>query len=164
MVHALIATKAAASLDLLLQHGANPNAMTLSQVEEDKVTPGYLAACMGWLPGLQALVEAGADLAISRGAGLKNKTALHVAAEHCHTTVVEYIVSLTTAKYHLQVDSMGKKEKRKKKKKKKKKNDTHLFHIRRQGSSLCFSFRAHRFGFLSDPDMSIASRSSGYSR
>lgn len=108
MIHALIAMRATTSLDLLLQHGANPNALTLSQVEEDKVTPSYLAASMGWLPGLQALVEAGADLATSRGAGLKNKTALHVAAEHCHTTVIEYIVSLTAPKYHSQVDSMGK--------------------------------------------------------
>lgn len=107
MIHTVVASKAPQSLDLLLAHGANPNAMTLSQVEDDKVTPGYLAASIGWLPGLQALVEAGADITISRGAGLKNKTALHVAAEHCHTTVVEYIVSLTPPKYHVQVDSMG---------------------------------------------------------
>lgn len=108
MLHTLIAIKATQSMDLLLAHGANPNAMTLSQSEEDKVTPGYLAASLGWLPGLQTLVEAGADLTTSRGAGLKNKTALQVAAEHCHTTVVEYIVSLTSPKYHGQVDSMGK--------------------------------------------------------
>lgn len=37
MIHALIVTKAPGSLDLLLQQGANPNAMTLSQNEEDKV-------------------------------------------------------------------------------------------------------------------------------
>ncbi|KAL9551230.1 hypothetical protein MBANPS3_004361 [Mucor bainieri] len=107
MIHTLIVVKASTSLDLLLQHGANPNAMTLSQVEDDKVTPAYLAASLGWLPGLQALVEAGADLCNARGAGLKNKTALHVAAEHCHTPIVEYIVSLTPPKYHSQVDSMG---------------------------------------------------------
>ncbi|KAI7900214.1 uncharacterized protein BX663DRAFT_518963 [Cokeromyces recurvatus] len=65
------------TLELLLQHGANPNAMTLSHVEEDKVTPGYLAA---------TLTEAGADLTISR--------ALHIAAEHCHTTVVDILYHL----------------------------------------------------------------------
>lgn len=108
MLHTLIVIKASQSTELLLSHGANPNAMTLSQVEDDKVTPGYLAASIGWLAGLQMLVEAGTDLTISRGAGLKNKTALHVAAEHCHTTIVEYIVSLTPPKYHSQVDSMGK--------------------------------------------------------
>ncbi|GAA5815677.1 hypothetical protein MFLAVUS_009190 [Mucor flavus] len=107
MLHTLVAIKAPASMDLLLSHGANPNAMTLSQAEEDKVTPGYLAASMGWLPGLQTLVEAGADICQARGAGLKNKTALHVAAEHCHTSIVEYIVSITPPKYHAQVDSMG---------------------------------------------------------
>lgn len=37
MIHALIVTKAPGSLDLLLQQGANPNVMTLSQAEEDKV-------------------------------------------------------------------------------------------------------------------------------
>jgi hypothetical protein len=108
MLHTLIAIKASTSMDLLLAHGANPNAMTLSQAEEDKVTPAYLASSFGWLQGLQALVEAGADLLAARGAGLKSKTSLHVAAEHCHTTVVEYIVSLTPPRYHLQVDSMGK--------------------------------------------------------
>ncbi|RCH99621.1 hypothetical protein CU098_000553 [Rhizopus stolonifer] len=107
MLHAMIAIKASAFMNILLQQGANPNAMTLSQVEEDKVTPGYLAASMGWILGLQALVEAGADLTQAKGAGLKNKTALHVAVENCHTTVVEYIVSLTPPKYHAQVDSMG---------------------------------------------------------
>ncbi|KAI9478035.1 MAG: hypothetical protein EXX96DRAFT_569336 [Benjaminiella poitrasii] len=107
LLHTAVAMKAMGTLELLLQHGANPNSITLSQVEEDKLTPGYLAASMGWLPGLQALVDAGADITLSRGSGLKNKTALHVAAEHCHTTVVEYIVSLTPSKYHFQVDSMG---------------------------------------------------------
>ncbi|ORE08817.1 ankyrin [Rhizopus microsporus var. microsporus] len=107
MLHAMIAIKATSCIDLLLQHGANPNAMTLSDVEEDKITPVYLAASMGWLPGLQTLIEAGADLVMARGAGVKNKTALHVAAEHCHITVVEYIISMTSPKYHLQVDTAG---------------------------------------------------------
>ncbi|CEG64539.1 hypothetical protein RMATCC62417_01491 [Rhizopus microsporus] len=107
MLHAMIAIKATSCIDLLLQHGANPNAMTLSDVEEDKMTPVYLAASMGWLPGLQTLIEAGADLVMARGAGVKNKTALHVAAEHCHITVVEYIISMTSPKYHLQVDTTG---------------------------------------------------------
>lgn len=37
MIHALIVTKAPGSLDLLLEQGANPNVMTLSQNEDDKV-------------------------------------------------------------------------------------------------------------------------------
>lgn len=37
MIHALIVTKAPGSLDLLLEQGANPNVMTLSQIEDDKV-------------------------------------------------------------------------------------------------------------------------------
>ncbi|KAF7722653.1 Ankyrin repeat domain-containing protein 55 [Apophysomyces ossiformis] len=107
MIHALIVTKAPGSLDLLLQQGANPNAMTLSQVEEDKVTPCYLAAAVGWLSGLQKLVQAGGDLMSARGAGSRNKTALHVAAEHCHAAVVEYIMGVTQGKLGLEVDSQG---------------------------------------------------------
>lgn len=37
MIHAIIVTKTAGALDLLLQQGANPNAMTLSDEEKDKV-------------------------------------------------------------------------------------------------------------------------------
>ncbi|KAL0097069.1 hypothetical protein J3Q64DRAFT_1046249 [Phycomyces blakesleeanus] len=37
LIHALIATKSPSSLDLLLQHGANPNCMTLSQTADDRV-------------------------------------------------------------------------------------------------------------------------------
>ncbi|KAI8148806.1 ankyrin repeat-containing domain protein [Fennellomyces sp. T-0311] len=107
MIHALIVTKAPGSLDLLLQQGANPNVMTLSQIEDDKVTPCYLAASVGWLTGLQKLVQAGGDLMAARGAGVKNKTVLHVAAEHCHAAVVEYIVNVTQGGLNLEEDSNG---------------------------------------------------------
>ncbi|KAI9299936.1 ankyrin repeat-containing domain protein [Cunninghamella echinulata] len=107
LIHALIVTKAPGSLDLLLQQGANPNAMTLSQQDEDKVSPCYLAAKVGWLAGLQKLVQAGGDLMTSRGGGNKNKTALHVAAEHCHAAVVEYIVQVTRGALNAIVDNQG---------------------------------------------------------
>ncbi|KAI8636899.1 ankyrin repeat-containing domain protein [Parasitella parasitica] len=107
MIHAAVVKKEKDALGFLLENGANPNAMTLSQVEDDKVTPVYLAASMGWLPGLEMLLKAGADLPNARGAGVKNKSALQVAAEHCHKATVEYIVSRTQPEYHLQVDSMG---------------------------------------------------------
>ncbi|KAI8099440.1 ankyrin repeat-containing domain protein [Halteromyces radiatus] len=107
LIHALIVTKAPGSLDLLLQQGANPNAMTLSTQEEEKCSPCYLAAKVGWLPGLQKLVQAGGDLITSRGGGNKNKTVLHVAAEHCHAAVVEYIVQMTQGELNNQVDTHG---------------------------------------------------------
>lgn len=72
------------------------------------MTPCYLAASVGWLPGLQKLVQAGGDLIAARGAGIKNKTALHVAAEHCHAAVVEYIVNETKGALNLEEDSNGK--------------------------------------------------------
>ncbi|KAI9260564.1 ankyrin repeat-containing domain protein [Phascolomyces articulosus] len=107
MIHALIVTKAPGALDLLLQQGANPNAMTMSELEEDKVTPCYLAASVGWLAGLQKLVQAGGDLIHARGQGPRNKTALHAAAEHCHAAVVEFIVGYTQGALNLEVDSIG---------------------------------------------------------
>lgn len=108
LIHTIVALRALTSLDLLLVQGANPNAMTLSQMEEDKVTPSYLASSLGWFQGLEALVNAGADLTLARGAGVKNKTALHVAAENCHVTAVEYIVANTPLNFHSQADSLGK--------------------------------------------------------
>lgn len=107
MVHALIVTKAPGALDLLLQQGGNPNAFTLSQPDEDKVTPCYLAAKVGWLAGLQKLVQAGGDLIRARGHGPLNKTALHVAAEHCHAAVAEFIVSYTEGALNAVLDSQG---------------------------------------------------------
>lgn len=44
----------------------------------------------------------------ARGGGVKNKTALHVAAEHCHAAVVEYIVNVTQGGLNLEEDSNGK--------------------------------------------------------
>lgn len=62
---------------------------------------------MGWQAGLQKLVQAGGDLMMARGGGVKNKTALHAAAEHCHAAVVEYIVDVTRGRLNLEVDGLG---------------------------------------------------------
>lgn len=105
LIHSVVALKAFASLDVLLTQGANPNVLTLSQLEEDKVTPCYLASSLGWFQGLEALVNAGADLTLAKG--IKNKTVLHVAAENCHITLVEYIIANTPPIFHSQLDSMG---------------------------------------------------------
>ncbi|KAI8335461.1 ankyrin repeat-containing domain protein [Chlamydoabsidia padenii] len=105
LIHAMVVTKATGSLDLLLQQGANPNAMTLSTAPDEKVPPCYLAARIGWLAGLEMLVQAGGDLGTNRGP--RNKTVLHVAAEHCHVAVVEYIVQVTQGQLNTQVDAHG---------------------------------------------------------
>lgn len=44
---------------------------------------------------------------MARGGGVKNKTALHAAAEHCHAAVVEYIVDVTRGRLNLEVDGLG---------------------------------------------------------
>ncbi|KAI9351032.1 ankyrin repeat-containing domain protein [Pilaira anomala] len=107
MIHALIVKKVPSSLDTLLQQGANPNVMSISQLEEEKVSPCYLAAAVGWLEGLEKLVEAGGDLMSARGAGSKKKTALHVAAENGNAAIVEYIVNVTQGVLNLETDMTG---------------------------------------------------------
>ncbi|KAG0738730.1 hypothetical protein G6F57_003202 [Rhizopus arrhizus] len=107
MIHALIVIKAPRPLDLLLQQGANPNVISLGQMEEDKVSPCYLAAKVGWLAGLQRLVQAGGDLMSARGEGIKKKTVLHVAAEEGHLSLVEYIIHHTQDVLNHETDSEG---------------------------------------------------------
>lgn len=67
-----------------------------------------MAASIGWLAGLQKLVQAGGDLMSARGGGNKKKTPLHTAAEHGHAATVEYIVNMTHGVLNLEIDSMGK--------------------------------------------------------
>lgn len=43
----------------------------------------------------------------ARGEGAKYKTALHVAAEHCHAAIVEYIVDVTQGRLNLEIDTLG---------------------------------------------------------
>ncbi len=45
MIHALIVIKAPRPLDLLLQQGANPNVISLGQMEEDKVKEELKKGC-----------------------------------------------------------------------------------------------------------------------
>lgn len=71
------------------------------------MTPCYLAARVGWLAGLQKVVQAGGDLINARGEGPKKKTALHTAAEHCHAAVVEFIVGYTQGALNHEVDAQG---------------------------------------------------------
>lgn len=107
MIHAMIVIQAPRPLDLILQQGANPNVMTLSQIDEDKVSPCYLASSLGWLSGLQRLVQAGGDLMSARGGGHLKKTALHAAVENGHFSVAEYIIYHTQGVLNQETDSKG---------------------------------------------------------
>ncbi|KAI7865677.1 ankyrin repeat-containing domain protein [Spinellus fusiger] len=108
MIHAMIVLKNSAVIDLLLMQGANPNAMSLSTMEEDKVCPCYLATTMGWFQGLHTLVQAGGNLLTARGEGVKAKTVLHAAAERCHFSIIEYITQVTRNELSLLLDHQGK--------------------------------------------------------
>ncbi|KAI8637495.1 ankyrin repeat-containing domain protein [Parasitella parasitica] len=107
MIHALIVTKSSSALKLLLEHGANPNAVSISQVDEDKSSPCYLAAQVGWFNALYRIVESGGDLISARGGGSKQRTALHTAAENGYMHIAEYIVHMTQGTLNLEKDSSG---------------------------------------------------------
>ncbi|RUS20550.1 hypothetical protein BC937DRAFT_94962 [Endogone sp. FLAS-F59071] len=81
LIHASIILKSISLLGVLLQAGANPDAMSLCALDDDKVTPLYLAAKLEWVDGLNLLVQYGADVRHALGAGKFKKTAFTIAAE-----------------------------------------------------------------------------------
>lgn len=68
-----------------------------------------MAAQVGWLSGLQRIVQAGGDLISARGCGSRKRTALHVAAENGHAAIVEYIVNMSQGTLNLEKDILGNK-------------------------------------------------------
>lgn len=48
MIHALIVKKVPGSLDTLLQQGANPDVMSISQLEEEKVREVKIEGRLFW--------------------------------------------------------------------------------------------------------------------
>ncbi|KAG2181462.1 hypothetical protein INT44_008275 [Umbelopsis vinacea] len=95
LIHAAVLLQNAAVLDMLLQNGANPNANTLSTAEEDKLSPCYLAASVGWIDGLHMLAEARADMVNCRGFGNRQRTTLHGAVEKNHIQAAQVVTMYT---------------------------------------------------------------------
>jgi ankyrin repeat protein len=95
LIHAAILQQNASVLDMLLQNGANPNANTLSTAEEDKLSPCYLAASLGWIDGLHMLAEARADMVNCRGFGNRQRTTLHGAVEKNHIQAAQVVTMYT---------------------------------------------------------------------
>ncbi|KAI9321617.1 hypothetical protein BX666DRAFT_1874824 [Dichotomocladium elegans] len=125
MVHALIVTKASGALDLLLQQGANPNAMTMSDAEEDKChipidqqdhkgeQPIHWAARAGRLEVVALLVE---RFNANYNAYLPKRvpTPIEIAKSNGHKRLVDYLKglgALTTKK----LDKSRKEEEKKSK-------------------------------------------------
>ncbi|RUP43381.1 hypothetical protein BC936DRAFT_137262 [Jimgerdemannia flammicorona] len=93
MLHSCIVNESIKCLTLLLQAGANPNAISLCSVDDDGVSPVYMAIKNGFMDGLQALVQYKADFAIARGP--KQRTALIAAAECGDMRMLRYVIEMT---------------------------------------------------------------------
>ncbi|KAG1453077.1 hypothetical protein G6F56_007661 [Rhizopus delemar] len=91
LVHALVATKNTASLQLVLQAGANPNVFPLTKNEQDKITPLVLAAKVGHMNSIRLLIElANAHLYDSKGP--RGENALHAAIQSGSDEIVGYLL------------------------------------------------------------------------
>ncbi|CAO3700379.1 unnamed protein product [Rhizopus stolonifer] len=91
LVHALIATKNTASLQLVLQAGANPNVFPLTENEQDKITPLVLAAKVGHMNSIRLLIElANAHLYDSKGP--RGENVLHAAIQSGSDEIVSYLL------------------------------------------------------------------------
>lgn len=93
LLHALIAIKNTKAVARVIEAGANPNAVTLSPVNDDRVTPLVLAASLGYINGVRLLLErAQADL-YQRGPC--QETALHAAIKADAADVVLYLLQVS---------------------------------------------------------------------
>ncbi|KAH9567573.1 hypothetical protein CY35_03G033900 [Sphagnum magellanicum] len=73
------------AVEILLDHGANPNATT-----DDEVTPLLTAAAAGSSEIVELLIKKGADVNASAGGGV---TPLHVAADHGDERMVDCLLA-----------------------------------------------------------------------
>lgn len=106
LLHALIAIMNSRAIARVIEAGANPNTVTLSSGDEDRVTPLVLAASLGYMTGVQLLVErAQADL-YQRGPC--QETALHAAIKADAADVVLYLLQVSNNALLDIVDVSGK--------------------------------------------------------
>ncbi|KAI9257607.1 ankyrin repeat-containing domain protein [Sporodiniella umbellata] len=106
LVHALVATKNTASLQLVLQAGADPNVLPLSDKEEDQISPLILAAKVGHLNGIRLLVElAAVNLYDSKGP--RGESVLHAAVLSNSEEIVEYLLHISENRLLEKTDSFG---------------------------------------------------------
>ncbi|KAG1637594.1 hypothetical protein G6F44_009241 [Rhizopus delemar] len=106
LVHALIAIKNTASLERVLQAGANPNVFPLTEKVGDMIMPLVLAAKFGYMNGVRLLIEqAGADLLHSKGPLGEN--ALHAAVESNSEEIIDYLLKKSQNALFYKTDSVG---------------------------------------------------------
>lgn len=88
-------------LQVLLEHGANPQALML-----EEVTPLHLAAAGGWIPGIEVLVGTD-DIFIDRRDTLLQETPLHKAARNRHVKAIDKLSALGANRQAKNVDGLS---------------------------------------------------------
>lgn len=93
MLHACIVNESIKCLTLLLQAGANPDAMSICSAEDDRASPVYLAVRNCFMDGLHVLVQYKADFVVARGP--RQRTVLMAAAESGDIRMLRYVIEMT---------------------------------------------------------------------
>lgn len=81
LLHIAITTRAVKFLEFLLQAGANPDAISLCTMDDDKMSPIFLAAKINFVDGIRLLVKYGGSIKNALGHSVRKKTAFIGAAE-----------------------------------------------------------------------------------
>ncbi|RUS22734.1 hypothetical protein BC937DRAFT_87478 [Endogone sp. FLAS-F59071] len=93
MLHACIVNESIKCLTLLLQAGANPDAMSICSAEDDRASPVYLAVKNCFMDGLHVLVQYKADFVVAQGP--RQRTVLMAAAESGDIRMLRYVIEMT---------------------------------------------------------------------
>jgi ankyrin repeat protein len=102
----VIAVKNTAALKILLDAGANPNVLPLTEKVEDRVHPLVLAAKLGYMSAVRMLVEhGGAHVIESKGSF--GESALHCAIQCDSDEMIAYLLGASQNKLLDKVDSTG---------------------------------------------------------
>lgn len=109
LIHALIAIKNTSALKIILNTGANIHVHPLTLKLQDKLAPIVLAAKIGYLNGVKALIEKGGIHLLIDSKGPYGENALHAAVQSGSEDMVSYLLGLSKNTLLEKADNNGKK-------------------------------------------------------
>ncbi|KAI8876736.1 ankyrin [Backusella circina FSU 941] len=106
LIHAVVAVKNTAALQKILDAGAKPNVLPLTNVLEDRIHPLVLAAKLSYMSGVKMLIErGGAHVLESRGP--LGESVLHAAVQSDSDEMVAYLLRISQRKLLEITDNAG---------------------------------------------------------